>query len=108
MRQYLVKHATRLFKGRQVNYKPLLVAGKDDYPPLPRCKINTAGHKACKVWNDENERCDMPEDLRDYNLVGVRAHVRGLWLMGDSCGITTDIIDLRIVALENECPFDEE
>ena len=108
MRQYLVKHATRLFKGKQVNYKPLLVPGKDDYPPLLRCKINTAGHKACKVWNDDNERCDMPEDLRDYNLVGVRVHFRSLWLMGDSCGITTDIIDLRIVALENECPFDEE
>ena len=33
MRQYLVKHATRLFKGRQVNDKPLLVPSKDDYPP---------------------------------------------------------------------------
>ena len=108
MRQYLVKHAARLFKGKQVNYKPILVPGKDDYPPLLRCKINTAGHKACKVWNDENERCNMPEDLRDYSLVGVRVHFRSLWLMGDSCGITTDIIDLRIVALENECPFDEE
>ena len=50
----------------------------------------------------------MPEDLRDYSLVGVRVHFRSLWLMGDNCGLTTDIIDLRIVALENECPFDEE
>ena len=56
----------------------------------------------------KGQRPDMPEDLRDYSLVGVRVHFRSLWLMGDSCGITTDIIDLRIVALENECPFDEE
>ena len=108
MRQYLVKHAARLFNGKPVNYKPLRVTIRYDYPPLFRCKINTSGHKACKVWDDDNERCDTPEDLRDYSLVGVRVHFRSLWLMGDSCGITADIIDLRIVALENECPFDEE
>ena len=39
MRQYLVKHAARLFKGRHVNYKPLLVPSRDDYPLCSGVKL---------------------------------------------------------------------
>ena len=57
------------FKGKKLTYKPLLVPQKDNYEPLVRCKINTEGRGACRCWNNEQERIDMPEDLRDCMLV---------------------------------------
>ena len=106
MSGYIAKHSNRLFKGRQLTYKPILVPGKEEYSPLIRCKINTTGLKACRCW-DGSERCEMPEDLRDYSLVP-RVHFRSLWIMGDSCGVTVDVIDMRVSRVADECPFSEE
>ena len=104
MRHYIEKHSGRLFKGKKVTYKPLLVPQKDDYEPLIRCKINTAGQKVVRCWDADHSRCDLPEDLRDCTLVP-RVQFRSLWLMGDNCGITVDVTDLMIFPTNEECPF---
>ena len=100
---YLEKNNGRLFKGKKFTYKPLLVPGKDDYEPLVRCKINTDGRGACRCWNNEQERIDMPEDLRDCMLVP-RVQIKSICLMGDSCGITCGVVDMLVFAIEAECP----
>ena len=78
--------------------------GKDDYEPPVRCKINTEGRGACRFWNEDQERIDMPEDLRDCTLVP-RVQIKSLWLMCDSCGITCDVVDMLVFAIDAESPF---
>ena len=107
LQSYIDKHSGRLFKGKKLAYKPLLIPQKDDYEPLMRCKINTEGRGACRCWNDQHERVDMPEDLRDCMLCP-RIHIKSLWIMGDSCGVTCDVVDLLVFAVEAECPFSDE
>ena len=74
LQSYIDKHSGRLFKGKKLTYKPLLIPQKDDYEPLMRCKINTEGRGACRCWNDQHERVDMPDDcetaccVREYRL----------------------------------------
>ena len=104
IQSYLEKNNGRLFKGKKFTYKPLLVPGKDDYEPLVRCKINTEGRGACRFWNEDQERIDMPEDLRDCTLVP-RVQIKSLWLMGDSCGITCDVVDMLVFTIKAESPF---
>ena len=63
-----------------------------------------AGAGACRCWNEDQERIDMPEDLRDCTLVP-RVQIKSLWLMGDSCGITCDVVDMLVFAIKAESPF---
>ena len=104
---YIDKNSGRLFEGKKLTYKPLLVPQKDEYPPLVRCKINTEGRGACRCWNDSQERIDMPEDLRDRTLVP-RVHIKSLWILGDSCGVTCDVVNPLVFPLESECPFADD
>ena len=68
MSGYIAKHANRLFKGKQMTYKPPLQI-KEDYPALLRAEINMSGSKACKFWTPQFARCDAPLDLRECGLV---------------------------------------
>ena len=56
------------------------------------------------MLGQNQERIDMPNDLRDCTLVP-RVHIKSLWIMGDSCGVTCDVVDLLVCPLETECPF---
>ena len=104
LQSYIDNHSGRLFKNEKLTYKALIVPQKDDYAPRMRCKLNTEGRGACRCWNNEQERLDMPEDLRDCMLVP-RVQIKSLWIMGDSCGVTCDVVDLLAFAIEAECPF---
>ena len=103
MSDYIAKHANRLFKNKQMTYKPLLQL-KEDYPALFRAKINIGGSKACKFWTPQHGRCDPPQNLRDCGLVPVVCF-RSLWIMGSECGITVDVTDLMCDTSLEECPF---
>ena len=107
LQSYIEKHSGRLFKGKKLTYKPLLIPQKDDYEPLMQCKINTEGRGACRCCNNQQERVDMPEDLRDCMLCP-RVQIKSLWIMGDSCGVTCDAVDLLVFAIKAECPFVDE
>ena len=97
------KHAARLFKGKQMTYKPLLLT-KDDYPPLIRCKINVRGTKACRCWTPTYERCEIPDDLRECRLVP-RVQFKSLWVMGSDVGLSVEVLDLMVDQVPEECPF---
>ena len=85
MSDYIAKHANRLFKNKQMTYKPLLQL-KEDYPALFRAKINIGGSKACKFWTPQYGRCDPPQNLRDCGLVPVVCF-RSLWIMVSECAL---------------------
>ena len=85
MEKYIKDHAERLFKGRQMSYKPLLSI-KADYPALLRCKINATGQRSARFWTPLSERCGPPAEFRDCNLVP-RVQVRSMWIMGSEVGV---------------------
>ena len=103
MSDYIAKHSNRLFKGKQMTYKPLLQL-KEDYPALLRAKINMSGSKACKFWTPQFGRCDAPPDLDKCGLVP-RVCFRSLWIMGSDCGVTVDVTDLMCDTADEACPF---
>ena len=103
MCNYITKNSARLFKGKQMTYKPLLQT-KEDYPALLRAKINTGGTKACRFWTPQFARCDAPQDLRECGLVP-RVCFRSLWKMGSECGISVDVTDLLCDTADEVCPF---
>ena len=100
---YIAKNSARLFKGKQMTYKPLLQT-KEDYPALLRAKINTSGTRACRFWTPQFARCDAPQDLRECGLVP-RVCFRSLWIMGSECGISVDVTDLLCDTADEVCPF---
>ena len=102
---YMAKHANRLFKGKQMTYKPSMSL-KEEYPALVRCKINMAGARRARFWDSNHARCDPPADLRDCPLVP-RVQARSLWIMGGECGLCLDVCDLMCMDVEDECPFVE-
>ena len=103
MESYALENAQRLFKGKAMTYRPCLQK-KEDYAPLLRCKINTAGSKSCRFWTPMYSRCDAPPDLKDCLLIP-RLLVRGLWIMGAECGLQVEVTDLMCDALQETCPI---
>ena len=103
MAESIKSNEKRLFKGKQMSYKPLLSI-KEDYPALIRCKMNISGHRACKCWTPSFARRDLPEDLRDCNVVP-RVLFKSLWIMGSECGLTVEVTDLLCDEIDDECPF---
>ena len=100
---YIEDNATRLFKGKNMIYKPALQT-KEDFAPLLRCKINMGGTRACRFWNTDSVRCAPPEDLKGC-MLKPRIHIRGLWIMGGECGLQCEVTDCMCDELQQECPF---
>ena len=107
LRQYIDNIPGRLFNGKTVTYKPLLVPQEDEYDPRIRCNINTAGQKAVRCWDADQARRDLPEDVGPRTLVP-RVQFQSLWLMGDNCGVSVDVTDLMVFPIDDECPFPME
>ena len=106
MADYIKTHAARLFKGKHMTYKPLLLL-KDDYPALVRCKINVRGTKACRFWTPACERREMPDDLRECRLVP-RVQFKSLWIMGSDVGLSVEVLDLMVDQVPDACPFEND
>ena len=104
MEAYLKEHSQRLFKGKQMTYKPLLSL-KEDYPALLRCKINTVGQRAARFWTPLYTRTDPPVDFKEC-AISPRAQVRSLWVMGSECGVCLDVCDVMYSIIEDKCPFE--
>ena len=103
MNQYLKEHSQRLFKNKQVTYKPCLSL-KEDCAALLRTKINVGGSKPCRFWTPKYARCECPENFKEIGLIP-RIHVRSLWVMGSECGLTLEVIDLMYDNALETCPF---
>ena len=106
MADYIKTHAARLFKGKHMTYKPLLLL-KDDYPALVQCNINVRGTKACRFWTPACERCEMPDDLRECRLVP-RVQFKSLGVMGSDVGLSVEVLDLIVDQVPDACPFEND
>ena len=63
-KNYLAEHADRLFKGKACEFRDCLQQ-KGDYPSQVRCKLNLAGTKAYRFWDQNKERmAEAPCDVR--------------------------------------------
>jgi hypothetical protein len=106
---YLSEHSERIFKKTltvdQVKdtYKSP-VTRKENYPAHLRCKINTTGEKACRAWNTNNDRTDLPP-LRNVPCVP-RITLSHLWIMARECGFVLSVNDIMASPPpEIKCPF---
>ena len=109
---YLAKNYFRLFKAinteEQIreNYRSP-VTQKRSYRPTLRCKVNTDGSHPVRCWNVNRERVDLPDDLRDTDLVS-KVLLCHLWMMSKEYGFVLIASNLQIPFSNAECPFEEE
>ena len=109
---YLAKNSYRLFKAIKTeeqireNYRSP-VQKKGDYRATLRCKVNTDGQNPVRCWNVAKERIDLPEDLRQTELVAkiVLSH---LWMMSREYGFVLNCTDLQLRSSSAECPFEDD
>jgi hypothetical protein len=108
---YLAKNSYRLFKAIKTeeqireNYRSP-VQKKGDYRATLRCKVNVDGCHPVRCWNVNRERVDLPEDLRDTELVG-KIILSHLWMMSKEYGFVMLCTDLQVRSSSTECPFEE-
>ena len=82
---YLSKNSDRLFKKSlsQEQIKDLYkspITKRGDFPPHLRCKINVSGSAICRCWDIDNNRTQLPDDLKNCDLVP-RIHISHMWMM---------------------------
>mgnify|MGYP001211786240 CR=1 FL=1 len=108
---YLAQNSYRLFKAIKTeeqireNYRSP-VQKKGDYRATLRCKVNTDGAHPVRCWNVAKERVDLPEDLRDTELVA-KISLSHLWMMSREYGFVLNCTDLQLRSSSAECPFEE-
>ena len=115
LRGYLLEHAERLMKKRlsvdtiRKNLRAPAVQKNENYPPLLRCKITTAGAHAVRCWDEQGEKMELPEDLKGVPVIA-RIHVERMWQMSKEYGLVLTCTDLQILAGAwtggTVCPFD--
>ena len=106
---YLSKNSDRIFKKslNQEQIKDLYkspVTQKGDFQPHLRCKINVSGASICRCWDVENNRTQLPDDLKNCDLVP-RIHISHMWMMAKEVGFVLNVIDLMCIPKEEICPF---
>jgi hypothetical protein len=108
---YLAKNSYRLFKAIKTeeqireNYRSP-VQKKGDYRATLRCKVNVDGSHPVRCWNCARDRVELPEDLRDTELVA-KVMLAHLWQMSKEFGFVINCTDLQIRSSSAECPFEE-
>ena len=79
---------------------------KEQYPPKFKCKIDTAGKNQVRCWDAQNQRCELPTDLRGYKLIP-RICFSHIWFMSKELGFVCLVTDLQILECESQaCPFE--
>ena len=109
---YLAENAARFFKKpltkeqiREQYKSP--VTQKGEYRPMLRCKINTAGGMPVRCWDENDQRVDLPEDLRSYDLVP-RVQISHMWVMSKEFGWVINVNDLMVRSQPQISPFAED
>ena len=108
MRNYLLENSERLFKKKmtaaslQENFRAP-VQQKGDYKPLLRCKITT---NAVRCWDEQGNRVDLPEDLRNVP-VAAKLAVERVWMMSKEMGLVLSVTDIQLCSepAPDGCPF---
>jgi len=108
---YLTNHSFRLFKAIKTeaqireNYRSP-VQKKGDYRALLRTKVNCEGSHPVRCWGINRERVELPEDLRDTELVA-KITLSHLWMMSKEYGFVMLCTDLQVRSSAAECPFED-
>ena len=104
---YLAEHSERIFKGKKLTVEQVAqsyrspVVRKEGYRPHLRCKINTDGANACRAWSAEDERRELPHELRGSLLVP-RINISHLWMMSRDYGWVLQVGDMMVIDPSDE------
>ena len=109
--EYFGQHSFRLFKRimtedqmKEAYRSP--VTKKGDYRATLRTKINVDGSHPCRVWDMNRQKIELPEDLRDTELVA-KVILSHSWQMSKEFGFVFQVTDLQVRSSSAECPFEE-
>ena len=84
-------------------YSPI-VRKSDRYPPFVKVKIST-DKSAPNYWNENKEPRSAPENWTQCQVL-CRARIAGFWFMGNSFGLSVQVVDAQILQeTAIECPF---
>ena len=110
--EYMASEPELFFKKSNVSKTELMelfkhpIVKKEKYEPRLKCKIDTAGQHMVRCWNANNEKIDLPSDLRGYKLIP-RVCFSHIWFMSKECGFVCLCTDIQILECPNEeCPFE--
>ena len=109
---YLAENAGRFFKKEltkdqiREQYKSP-VTQKGEYRPMLRCKINTSGSTPVRCWDENDQRVELPDDLRSYDLVP-RVQISHMWVMSKEFGWVINTCDLMVRSQPQISPFAED
>jgi hypothetical protein len=108
---YVAEHSERIFNKKysleqcRDNYKPC-IRQHGSYPASLRCKVNVGGSGAVRCWDVLSQRCPLPDEWRNYQLVP-RVHVSHIWTMANrDFGLVINVLDCMCMARDVECPFE--
>ncbi len=80
------------------------ITKRGDFPTHLRCKINVSGSSICRCWDIDNNRTQIPDDLKNCDLVP-RIHISHMWMMAKEVGFVLNVIDMMCIPKEEVCPF---
>ena len=105
------QHSFRLFKKimtedqvREAYRSP--VTKKGDYRGTLRTKIQVGGSHPVRVWDMNRQRIELPDELRDTELVA-KVLLSHSWQMSKEFGFVITVQDLQVRSSSAECPFEE-
>jgi hypothetical protein len=109
--QYVANNSERLFSKKysleqcRDNYKPC-IRQQGSYPASLRCKVNVGGSGAVRCWDVLSQRCPLPDEWRNYDLVP-RVHISHIWMMSNrDFGLVINVLDCMCMAKSLYCPFE--
>jgi hypothetical protein len=108
---YISLHSERLLKKKltedqvREGYRSP-VTRKANYGAHMRCKINTSGKGMVRCWDVDNQRRELPTDLRHHEMVP-RINISHLWMMSREYGWVFQTNDILVTENQEDCPFGE-
>ena len=102
------RQSVRLF-GRELSQRAALdsfTSGlKQGTMATMRCKLNLSGtSRPCRVWTPDGAPREMPEDVRNCELVPM-VEARSIWINGGRFGAMWEVTDLRVNAVVARSPW---
>ena len=105
---YIEKNAPRILgksltkEQVQDGYKPALVL-RGSYPTQVRCKINLAGQRAVRCWDEAGQPREMPQDWKGCRYVA-KVNLSHLYIMSKEFGWVFNLTDIQIFEDARVCP----
>ena len=85
-------------------HTPFRKEGKGEYPATIKAKINLAGKRTVKCFDEQDQPRAMPTDFREVSVVAAIL-INHIWMQARTFGIVAEVTHARISQEDAGCPF---